>query len=106
MLTGKFKDASQFAGDIRGSAPRFSAENLPKNLRLVEEFERLAKEKGCTPGQLSIAWVAAQGAIPIPGTKNIARLEENWGAHRVDLSELELKEIRDIITKAEPVGNR
>jgi aryl-alcohol dehydrogenase-like predicted oxidoreductase len=66
MLMGKFKDASQFAGDMRGSSPRFSAENLPKNLRLLEECERLAKAKGCTPAQLSIPWVAAQGAIPIP----------------------------------------
>ncbi|RSH93609.1 hypothetical protein EHS25_006255 [Saitozyma podzolica] len=106
MLTGKYKDASQFAGDIRGSAPRFSAENLPKNLRLVEEFEKLAKAKGCTPGQLSIAWVAAQGAIPIPGTKSVSRLEENFGAGKVDLSEAELKAIREIIVSAEPVGNR
>jgi aryl-alcohol dehydrogenase-like predicted oxidoreductase len=106
MLTGKYKDASQFAGDIRGSAPRFSAENLPKNLRLVEEFEKLAKTKGCTPGQLSIAWVAAQGAIPIPGTKSVSRLEENFGAGNVELSEAELKAIREIIVSAEPVGNR
>ena len=105
VLTGKFKDASQFANDIRSQAPRFS-ENFKDNLRIVEEFERLAKKKGCTPGQLSIAWVAAQGAVPIPGTKNAGRLEENWGATNVSLSEDELKEIRKAIEDAEPKGNR
>jgi aryl-alcohol dehydrogenase-like predicted oxidoreductase len=105
MLTGKFKDPALFANDIRGQAPRFT-DNFQHNLRLVEEFEKLAKVKGCTPGQLAIAWVAAQGAIPIPGTKSIERLEENWGATNVSLSEAELKEIRTIITDAEPKGER
>jgi diketogulonate reductase-like aldo/keto reductase len=105
VLTGKFKDASQFANDIRSEAPRF-AENFKDNLRIVDEFERLAKKKGCTPGQLSIAWVAAQGAVPIPGTKNAGRLEENWGATNVSLSEDELKEIRKAIEEAEPKGDR
>ena len=105
VLTGKFKDASQFANDIRSQAPRF-AENFKDNLKIVEEFERLASKKGCTPGQLSIAWVAAQGAVPIPGTKNAGRLEENWGATNVSLSEDELKEIRKAIEEAEPKGNR
>lgn len=106
MLTGKFKDPEAFKNDIRGSAPRFQGDNFAKNLRLVEAFESLAAKKGCTPGQLSIAWVAAQGAVPIPGTKNAGRLEENWGATQVELSKAELDEIRQIITSAEPVGDR
>lgn len=105
MLTGKFKDPEAFKNDIRGSAPRFN-ENLQDNLKIVEEFERLAEKKGCTPGQLSIAWVAAQGAIPIPGTKNAGRLEENWGATKVQLDEEDLKEIRGVIVDAAPKGDR
>jgi hypothetical protein len=106
MLTGQFKDPKKFESDIRGTIPRFNAENFEGNLKLVEEFEMLAKKKGCTPGQLAIAWVAAQGAIPIPGTKSVSRLEENWGATSVELTAEELKEIREVIISAEPKGAR
>ncbi|ORX37922.1 NADP-dependent oxidoreductase domain-containing protein [Kockovaella imperatae] len=106
LLTGKHRDASAFSKDIRGTAPRYTGENFDKNLALVDEFERLAKSKGCTPGQLSLAWVAAQGAIPIPGTKNADRVKENWGANKVTLTEGELKEIRKVIQENEPVGDR
>jgi len=105
MLTGKFKDPSQFGKDIRSTAPRFT-ENFQDNLKIVEEFEKMAEKKRCTPGQLSIAWVAAQGAIPIPGTKNAVRLEENWGATNVELSEEDLVEIRKVIKESAPKGNR
>ena len=105
VLTGTVKDSSQFASDIRGRAPRYT-EHWEANRKLIEEVEKLAKKKGCTPGQLSIAWVTAQGAIPIPGTKTLSRLEENWGASRVKLSDEELKEIREVILEAEPKGNR
>lgn len=105
MLTGKFRDPKAFAGDIRSQAPRFS-ENFKDNLKIVDKFEELAKKKGCTPGQVSIAWVAAQGAIPIPGTKSVGRLEENWGASKITFDEEELKEIRRAIEEAEPKGDR
>ena len=105
MLTGKFKDPSQFGSDIRSQAPRFT-ENFQANYRIVEEFERMAEKKGCTPGQLSIAWVASKGVIPIPGTKNAGRLEENFGATDVELSEADLEEIQKVIMEAEPKGNR
>ncbi|KZP18342.1 Aldo/keto reductase [Athelia psychrophila] len=81
---------------------------VPGNLRPVDEIEKLATKKGpgCTPGQLSIAWVVAQGAIPIPETKASSRLEENWGSREVAFTEAELKEIRVIITEAAPKGAR
>lgn len=107
ILTGKFTSADQFPeGDIRRTIPRFSDELLGKNLRIVEEFKKLAAKKGCSPGQLALAWVIAQGAIPIPGTKSEVRLEENWGAGEVDLDEEELREIRKLVEEAKPQGAR
>ena len=107
ILTGKFTSADQFPeGDIRRTIPRFGADLLEKNMRIVKEFQGLAEKKGCSPGQLALAWVIAQGAIPIPGTKDAGRLEENWGAGEVDLNEDELKEIRKLIEEAKPEGAR
>lgn len=107
ILSGRFRSADDFApDDMRRTIPRFNAENFPKNLRIVDEFNRLAKKKGCTGSQLALAWVIAQGAIPIPGTKNDERLVENFGARNVDLDESELKELRKLINEAKPVGNR
>ncbi|KZP18340.1 Aldo/keto reductase [Athelia psychrophila] len=108
VLTGQYRDVAAFSapGDNRAMIPKYSAEFLPGNLRLVDEIEKLATKKGCTPGQLSIAWVAAQGAIPIPGTKTSSRLEENWGSREVGFTEAELEEIRVIITEAAPKGAR
>lgn len=79
---------------------------MPKNLRIVDELEQLAAKKGSTPSQLALAWVIAQGAIPIPGTKDAGRLEENRGAGKVDLNEEELAELRALINDAKPVGDR
>lgn len=79
---------------------------MPKNLRIVDEFQKLADNKGCTPSQLALAWVMAQGAIPIPGTKTSSRLQENFAAGDVSLSSDELKELRKLIDDAKPTGNR
>jgi aryl-alcohol dehydrogenase-like predicted oxidoreductase len=109
MLTGAYKSPSDFAeGDFRKLAPRFSAENFPKNLRLVEELQRIAKKKDCTAGQLTLAWLLAQGedVIPIPGTKKIKYLEENLGALEVRLTGEEEKEIRGLVEGAEVHGLR
>lgn len=107
MLSGKYRSAADFApNDFRRGIPRFSDENFPKNLRIVDEFTALAKKKGCTSSQLALAWVVAQGAIPIPGTRSAERLEENFGATEVELSEEELKEIRKLVTEAKPIGER
>jgi aryl-alcohol dehydrogenase-like predicted oxidoreductase len=79
---------------------------MPKNLRIVDEFNRLAEKKGCTSSHLALAWVIAQGAIPIPGTHRAERLEENFGARNVTLDEEELKELRKLVNEAKPEGAR
>src|SRR6266436_583135 len=79
LLAGVVPDfANLSAGDARGKHPRFAPENFPKNRILVERMEAIAEEKECTPAQLALAWLLAQGpdVIPIPGTKQIRRLEE------------------------------
>lgn len=70
MITGKYKSPADFEeGDFRKMGPRFSEENFPKNLKLVEELKEVAGKKGCTVGQLTLAWLMRQGedVIPIPG---------------------------------------
>lgn len=105
MLTGKFQSTSDFADDdVRKTIPRFSDENMKLNMRIVDEFKKLADKKGCKPSQLALAWVIAQGAIPIPGTKSAERLEENFGSTDIALSEDELMEIRNLIEDAKPQG--
>src|SRR3989454_3210682 len=82
MLTGSVKTVGDIPdGDRRRDHPRFKDENLARNRELVERLESMASQKGCTPGQLALAWLLAQGPdiVPIPGTKRRARLEENVG---------------------------
>ena len=90
------------AGDTRGRHPRFMGDNFAKNRALVERLEAIAEEKACTPAQLALAWLLTQGpdVIPIPGTKRIARLEENLGALDVRLTAAET----DRISAAIPIG--
>lgn len=75
---------------------------------LVDKLASISKKKGCTPGQLTLAWLLAQGddIIPIPGTKKIKYLEENIGALKVTLSKEEEQEIRDLVENAEVHGSR
>ncbi|KIW07449.1 uncharacterized protein PV09_02288 [Verruconis gallopava] len=109
FLTGQIKSPDDFEeGDFRKFAPRYSQNNFPKNLELVKSLEKFAAKKGCTPGQLSLAWILAQGddIIPIPGTKKIRYLEENVAAAQVQLSAQEVEAIRKEIEKTEIVGER
>lgn len=109
FVTGQYKSPDDFEeGDFRRMAPRFSPENFPKNLKLVDHISGLAKKKGCTPGQLTLAWLMAQGEdiIPIPGTKKIKYLEENLRAVDVKLTEEENREIRKAVESAEVHGGR
>jgi aryl-alcohol dehydrogenase-like predicted oxidoreductase len=78
--------------------PRFSEENLPHNLELVDQVAALAQEKGITVGQLALAWLHAQGSdvIPIPGTTSVAHLDDNLAALNIKLTEEEKKRIDDI----------
>ncbi|KAJ0107294.1 hypothetical protein J7T55_015759 [Diaporthe amygdali] len=108
MLTGQIKSPDDFdEGDFRRSIPRFSAENFPKNLKLVELFQSIAEKKGCTAGQLTLAWMMKEEDIfPIPGTKKLKYLEENLGANEVDLSDEEYAEVRQAVDNAEVHGTR
>ena len=109
FLTGQLKGPEDFEkGDFRTLVPRFSAENFPKNLKLVDQIDQVAKRKGYTPGQVTLAWLLNQGEdiIPIPGTKKIKYLEENLGALDVKLTSEEDAEIRTAVEKAEVYGLR
>lgn len=87
--------------DTRASHPRFSEEHFAENLKLVQKLGEMAKRKGCTAGQLVLAWVLAQGEdfVPIPGTKRVEYLEENAAAVEVRLTEEERSEIRGEIER-------
>ncbi|HEY3020187.1 MAG TPA: aldo/keto reductase [Solirubrobacteraceae bacterium] len=96
FLSGRFKSPDQLdETDFRRHGPRFQGEALEQNLRLVAKVEELAAEKGCTPGQLALAWVLAQSddVVPIPGTKRRTYLEENVAAAAVRLTADDLARI-------------
>ncbi len=109
FLTGRFRRFEDLPeGDYRRNAPRFQGENFRKNLDLVAKVEEIAREKGCTPAQLALAWLGAQGAdvVPIPGTKARARLEENAGALAVSLTPADLARIDAVAPKGVAAGPR
>ncbi|HXP15792.1 MAG TPA: aldo/keto reductase, partial [Terriglobales bacterium] len=103
FLTGQFRRFDDLpADDYRRNSPRFQGENFQKNLDLVRRVEEIAREKGCKPSQLALAWVLAQGRdiVPIPGTKRRTYLEENVGAVDVKLTADDLRRIDDVF----PIG--
>ncbi|KAL8915783.1 MAG: hypothetical protein Q9172_006671 [Xanthocarpia lactea] len=109
MITGAYKSPADFEeDDFRRYAPRFSEENFPKNLELVDKLKSIAERKKCTTGQLTLAWLMKQGEdiIPIPGTKKIKYLEENVASVDVVISDEEDKEIRKAVEGAEVHGVR
>jgi aryl-alcohol dehydrogenase-like predicted oxidoreductase len=109
FLTGALKTQDDFeAGDYRRDNPRFQGENFTRNLELVAKVQTLAKQKGCTPGQLALAWVLAQWQyiVPIPGTRRIKNLDENIGALDVRLSASELKAIAAVFPTHAIAGER
>ena len=109
FLTGQVRRVEDLApDDFRRRSPRFQGENFQKNLQLVERVQQLATEKGCTPGQLALAWLLAQGRdiLPIPGTKRLKYLEENVGAMQVHLSDQDLRRIDDAAPKGAAAGQR
>ena len=96
MLTGRFQKPEDFPeDDFRRHHPRFQGENFQRNLKLVEEVKAIAADKGCTPAQLALAWVLAQGEdiVTIPGTKRVKYLEDNVAAAGIELSPSELERI-------------
>ncbi len=109
FLTGAIRSREDFAADdYRLTQPRFAPENFARNLELVHLIEGMAADKGCTPAQLALAWVLAQGAhiVPIPGTRHPQRLEENLGALRVHLATAEIEAIGQAIPVGMAVGKR
>ncbi|KAJ9130288.1 Aldo/keto reductase [Pleurostoma richardsiae] len=92
--------------DFRRTVPKFQGENFYKNKAIVKQIKVLAARKGCTVAQIALAWVAAQGMIPIPGTTKTQRLEENWASREIDLTDEEKQAMRRLVDEAKPVGNR
>lgn len=109
FLTGAIRRFEDLApDDFRRRAPRFQGANFAKNLALVDAVAEMAQIKGCTPAQLALAWVLAQGPdmVPIPGTRSIARLEENLGAVDVSLDEADLSRLEAIVPPEVVAGQR
>jgi len=109
FLTGAIKSPDDFEDDdYRKHSPRFEGENFAKNLKLVDKVRELASGKGCTPAQLALAWVLAQGAhiVPIPGTKRIKYLDENLGALDVVLNAADLAAIDEVFPRDVAAGTR
>jgi aryl-alcohol dehydrogenase-like predicted oxidoreductase len=109
LLTGEIKRPEDFAqDDFRRHNPRFQGENFQKNLDLVKKIEDLARARNCTPAQLALAWVMAQGndIVPIPGTKRCKYLDQNLDALDVKLTPEELKQIDTIAPPGIAAGTR
>ena len=109
FLTGRFQSLEALAADDnRRNHPRWQGENFAKNLRLVAEVNAMAKARGCTPSQLALAWVLAQGEdiVPIPGTKQRRYLEENLGAAGVSLDASDLARLEAAFPKGAAAGTR
>jgi aryl-alcohol dehydrogenase-like predicted oxidoreductase len=109
FLTGQFKRFDDLpADDYRRFSPRFQGDNFQKNLDLVKRVEQIAAEKGCTPSQLALAWVLAQGQdiVPIPGTKRRKYLEDNVGAVNVQLTPDDVRRIEEVFPSGAAAGDR
>jgi len=109
FLTGQIKRPEDLAeDDYRRHSPRFQGSNFQRNLDLVARIEALAKAKGCSPAQLALAWVLAQGEdiVPIPGTRRRRNLEENVGALDVTLAAEELQHIDELLPPGSAAGER
>jgi len=109
FLTGRIQRFEDFAADdYRRISPRFQGDNFERNLELVKRVQAMAREKGCTAGQLALAWVLAQGddLIPIPGTKRRSYLEENAAATEVTLTPEELRRIDEVAPRGFASGAR
>ncbi len=109
FLGGRFRSPDELGeGDFRGNYPRLQGDNLERNRRLAELVEEFAAEKGCTPAQLALAWVLAQGddVVPIPGTKRRAYLEQNVAALDVHLTQEDLARLDEAFPVGVAAGDR
>jgi aryl-alcohol dehydrogenase-like predicted oxidoreductase len=99
FLTGEIRSPEQLADDDwRKTNPRFTGENFRRNLRIVDEVKAVASEAGATPAQIALAWLLAQGddIAPIPGTKRVARVEENAAADGIELSAKQIERLNNL----------
>lgn len=109
FLTGQIRSLDDLApDDFRRFTPRFQGDNFDRNLELAERVRELASQKGCTPAQLALAWVLAQGEdiVPIPGTKRRRYLEDNVGAADVALTGSELASLEEVFPRDAAAGAR
>jgi aryl-alcohol dehydrogenase-like predicted oxidoreductase len=109
FLTGRFRRFEDLPeDDYRRNSPRFQGENFQRNLDLVQRVEEIARRKKCTPAQLALAWLLAQGQeiVPIPGTKQRRYLEENVRALDLELTRADLEEIEEVAPKGAAAGDR
>jgi aryl-alcohol dehydrogenase-like predicted oxidoreductase len=109
FLTGRFRSIDDLdAKDYRRFSPRFQGDNFAKNLATVDKVEEIAKEKNCTPAQLALAWLLAQGPniVPIPGTTNAMRLKENMAAANIPLNAGDLARIAAVAPRGIAAGER
>ncbi len=108
FLTGAFDAQRPAEGDFRAMLPRFSDDNLEANRALARTVSRIAEDKGCTPAQLALAWLLAQGddIVPIPGTKRVQWLEDNAGAADVDFDAADEARLREAVASEAIVGER
>jgi aryl-alcohol dehydrogenase-like predicted oxidoreductase len=109
FLTGKVDESTTFAeNDIRARTPRFSPEAMSANWALIDLLNRIGEEKGATPAQLALAWLLAQKPwiVPIPGSRKLARLEENIGAVDVELTPDDLRQIDSALAEITIQGDR
>jgi aryl-alcohol dehydrogenase-like predicted oxidoreductase len=109
FLTGRFSSPEDIPeNDFRRNNPRFQGENFQRNLDVVSQVHQIAAEKGCTPGQLALAWLLAQGPdiVPIPGTKRRQYLDENLDAVNVTLTADDLARIESVAPKGFSSGDR
>jgi aryl-alcohol dehydrogenase-like predicted oxidoreductase len=112
FLTGQITSPEDFEpDDFRRNSPRFMGENFTRNLALVDRIKQIAADKGCTPGQLALAWVMSQSrppadVVPIPGTKRRRYLEENVQATEIELTDEDLARIEEAAPVGAAVGDR
>jgi aryl-alcohol dehydrogenase-like predicted oxidoreductase len=109
FLTGRFRSFDDLPeDDYRRHSPRFQGENFQRNLDLVKRVEEIARRKKCSPAQLALAWLLAQGEdiVPIPGTKQVRYLEENVRALAVELTPADLEQIEEVAPRGVAAGDR
>ena len=107
FLSGQIKTVNDLdSNDFRRNDPRFSQENFDRNMQLVERIREVAQRKGVTPSQIALAWVLAQGTVPIPGARRIKNLEENVASAAITLTAAELEAIEQAAPPGATAGER